>query len=168
MTARPLSLRERWLQGWQTRTLRERRAVVLAVTAVLVVGVWTGLLRPALRTMDEAPARLAAAEAQNDRLRALAAEAQALREASGPATAPPEPGQVSTVMQDAARRLGGTVTWRWSGAGGTLSFEGTPAADLQGFIVQARQAARVRVTQARWTTAPQGLSGELQLTAESP
>lgn len=60
---------ERWLR---TLAPRERRAVQLAAVVVVLALLWLLLLRPPLRVLREAPARIATATQQLQELRALA------------------------------------------------------------------------------------------------
>lgn len=95
------SLRAAWQTRWTAMAPRERRMATVAawlagVTLVVMVGI-----RPAWRTLDQAPAQLREVEAQVDQMRRLADESAALRQRP-----PVPPAQAEAALKAATDRLG--------------------------------------------------------------
>ncbi len=136
---------------WQARTPRERRAAVLAAVALLVLLVWTLAVRPALRTVREAPMRIDRLDAELRQMRALAAESRELR-ALPPVTAT----QAAAALQAATARLGAAGRLTLLGDRATLTLDGVQAAPLAAWLEEARGTARARPLEAQLARSPRG------------
>jgi general secretion pathway protein M len=95
------SLRAAWQTRWSAMALRERRlatgaAWLAGLTLIALVGV-----RPAWRTLNQAPAQLREVEVQLDQMRRMADESTALRQRP-----PVPPAQAEAALKAATDRLG--------------------------------------------------------------
>ena len=143
--------------AWAARTPRERRALALAAVALAGLLVWTVGMRPALKTVREAPAAIDRLDAELQQMQRLAAESRTLR-----ATPPIPPAQAAAALQAATQRLGSAAKLSVQGDRATLTITGGMAGSaLQGWLSEARAAARARPIDARLTRNAQGYAGTL-------
>jgi general secretion pathway protein M len=137
--------------AWTERSGRERQALALAGTVLGAYLLWAVALAPALGTLRQAPARIAALERQLQQMQALAAEAQALR-----ATPPLATAQAQALLSTAAARLGDKARLMLQGDRAVLTLNGLDGAQLAIWLAEVRAAARVRVIEAQLSRTPQG------------
>ncbi|MFT3666611.1 type II secretion system protein GspM [Piscinibacter sp.] len=148
--------REQLRVWWRTRVPRERLALGVALAVVALFVAWLLLVQPALRTLREAPARLAVLDAELQQMQRLAAESQTLR---GAAAVPPA--QAAAALKAATDRLGDKGRLAMQGDRASLTLNGVSPEALRGWLLEARGAARVRPAEAQLTRGPQGYTGTL-------
>lgn len=132
-------LRARWL----SMAPRERLAAALAVGAVGLFIAWSVLVKPALKTMQDAPIEMQKLDAQLDSMRVLAGEAQALRQAP-----PVLAAQAETTLRAATERLGEGARLDMQGDRVTVNFKGVTGEAFVAWLGEVRAGARARPVQA--------------------
>ena len=133
---------------------RERRMVVAIAALLAFLVVWLILVRPAWKTLDEAPALRAQADAQLLQMQAISSEAKQLR------ALPPVPQSVAEqVLKSATDELGGKAKLAVQGDRATLSVTGINGEDLRKWLIQARGGARARPVEATLNRAGDGYNG---------
>lgn len=151
---------------WDMLAPRERGAVALAATILLLGLAWWVLLGPALATLRQAETQHRALDAQLQAMRGLQSEAMALQK------------QPRMTHDDALRaletsvrqRLGDTAQLSVAGERATITLKGAEADALARWLTQARVNARALPAEARLTraagpaTAPARWDGALVLT----
>lgn len=143
---------------WQALAAREKLAVQLALVALGVLVAWLIAVAPALATLRSAPAAQAALDIELERMRRLAAEAQALRRQPAlPA------GQAEAALRAATDRLGPAARLTLSGDRVTVSFTGVEPGALLAWLNDVRGAARARPVDAQLTRSGNGYSGAIVL-----
>lgn len=153
------------MQLWQARTRSERRGLLAAALALLLLFVWLLLVQPAWRTVREAPAKLDQLDAQLQLMQRTAAESSALR-----STVPVSAAQAAVALKSATDRLGDKGRLSPQGDRATLTLNGASAESLRAWLVEARSAARARPVEAQLTRSGLGYSGSLvvQLSGATP
>lgn len=141
-------------QRWRALAARERAAVVVAALALALLATWLLALQPALRTLKEAPAELAALDAQLQTMQRLAAEARELR-----ATPPLPAGQSAEALRVATQVLGDKARITLQGERATVVLTGVSPTALRDWLGAARTAARARPLEASLTHAPAAAGG---------
>ena len=142
---------------------RERQMVVAIGALLAFLVVWLILVRPAWKTLDEAPALREQADAQLLQMQAISAEAKQLR------ALPPVPQSVAEqVLKAATDELGGKAKLAVQGDRATLSVTGINGEDLRKWLIQARGGARARPVEATLTRAGDGYNGTLVVAIGSP
>ena len=135
---------------------RERQMVVIIGCALAFLVVWLIFVRPAWKTLDDAPALRAQADAQLLQMQAIANEAKQLR------ALPPVPQTVAEqVLKAATAELGGKAKLSVQNDRAVLSVTGANGEDLRKWLIQARGGARVRPIEANLTRAGDGYDGTL-------
>ena len=135
---------------------RERQMVLTIGALLAFLLVWLILVRPAWKTIDEAPALREQADAQLLQVQAYAIEAKKWR------ALPPVPQPVAEqVLKSATDNLGAKAKISVQGDRATLSVTGINGEDLRGWLVQARGGARARPVEASLTRAGDGYNGTL-------
>ena len=135
---------------------RERQMVVVIAGLLAFLLVWLILVRPAWKTLDEAPALREQADAQLLQMQAISNEAKQLR------ALPPVPQPVAEqVLKSATDDLGGKAKISVQGDRATLSVTGINGEDLRKWLLQARGGARARPVEATLTRAGDGYNGTL-------
>jgi general secretion pathway protein M len=135
---------------------RERQMVVVIAGLLAFLLVWLILVRPAWKTLDEAPALREQADAQLLQMQAISNEAKQLR------ALPPVPQPVAEqVLKSATDDLGGKAKISVQGERATLSVTGINGEDLRKWLLQARGGARARPVEATLTRAGDGYNGTL-------
>ena len=130
-------------QKWQAMAPRERQLLtaagwLLGLTLLVMVGV-----RPAWKTLAQAPAQLREADAQLDVMRKYAEEARQLK------TRPPvAPAQAELAIKAATERLGGGASMSVQGDRATLTLTKVTGDKLAAWLDEARSAARVKPVEA--------------------
>ena len=155
--------RERWqaLRGqaavaWRTRAPRERVALALVATLLLVTIVWLALVAPALTTLRSAPRQLDALDAQLQQMRSMAAEVRDLRN-----TTPVPAAQAGLAIKAAAERHGDKVRLSLQADRAMVTLINASPEQLRALLVEVRTAARARPVEAQLNRVPAGYSGTL-------
>ena len=142
---------------------RERQMVVAIGGLLAFLLVWLILVRPAWKTLDEAPALREQADAQLLQMQAISNEAKQLR------ALPPVPQPVAEqVLKSATDDLGGKAKISVQGDRATLSVTGINGEDLRKWLLQARGGARARPVEATLTRAGDGYNGTLVVAIGTP
>lgn len=135
---------------------RERQMVVVIGLLLGFLFVWLVLVRPAWKTLDEAPALRAQADAELLQMQSIAAEARQLR------ALPPVPQSVAEqVLKAATDELGGKGKLSVQNDRAVLSLTGANGEDIRKWLIQARGGARARPIEASLTRAGDGYNGTL-------
>ena len=135
---------------------RERQMVLVIGVLLALLLVWLVLVRPAWKTLDEAPALRDQSDAQLLQVQAIAIEAKQLR------SLPPVPQTVAEqVLKSATDNLGAKAKISVQGDRATLSVTGINGEDLRAWLIQARGGARARPIEASLTRAGDGYNGSL-------
>ena len=138
---------------------RERQMVIAIAALLAFLLVWLVLVRPAWKTLDEAPALREQADAQLLQMQAISNEAKQLR------ALPPVPQTVAEqVLKAATEELGGKAKLAVQGDRATLSVTGINGEDLRKWLIQARGGARARPVEATLVRAGDGYNGTLVVT----
>ena len=142
---------------------RERQLVVVIVLALAFLVVWLLLVRPAWRTLDDAPELRAQADAQLLQMQAISNEAKQLR------ALPPVPQSVAEqVLKAATDALAGRGKLSVQSDRAVLSLTGATGEDIRKWLIQARGGARARPIEATLTRAGDGYNGTLIVAMGSP
>ncbi len=149
---------DRLKTAWNQLAERERLGVAAAGAALgLLLGVLL-LVNPALKTLREAPAKLAQLDQELARMQGWAAEAKRLQ--GQPAV---NPAQVQAALQAATEALGPDARLSVMGDRATLNFSNLGAAQLAGWLAEVRSAARARAIEANLQRGPNGYGGSVVL-----
>ena len=142
---------------------RERQMVVVIGLALGFLLVWLVLVRPAWKTLDDAPALREQADAQLLQMQAISNEAKQLR------ALPPVPQSVAEqVLKAATDALGGKGKLSVQNDRAVLSLTGASGEDLRKWLIQARGGARARPIEANLVRAGDGYNGTLVVAMGSP
>jgi general secretion pathway protein M len=135
---------------------RERQMVVLIGLLLGFLVLWLVFVRPAWRTLDDAPALRAQADAELLQMQSIANEAKQLR------ALPPVPQSVAEqVLKAATDELGGKGKLSVQNDRAVLSLNGANGEDIRKWLMQARGGARARPIEASLTRAGDGYNGTL-------
>ena len=137
---------------WDLLAPRERGALLLAASVLLLALVWWVLLGPALRTLREAETQHRQLDTQLQSIRRLQAEALALQ--SQPRLTQEE--AVRALEAALRQRLAGTAQLSVAGERATVTLKGVDADALARWLAQVRANARVLPAEARLTRSPAG------------
>jgi len=148
---------------WSTLALRERRLVLLAAALIGVYLVFAIALRPAWRTLREAPAQLDALDGELQAMQRLAAEARELR-----ATPPVNPAQSMAALKAASERLGDAARLTLQGDRAVLTLAGVGTEQLRGWLAEVRSGARARPIEANLSRGSGGYSGSIIVALGGP
>ena len=154
-------LRARATAAWRGLAPRERRLVALAAGVVGVALLWAVAVQPAWRTLARAPAEIDRLDAQLQTMRALAAEAQALRD-----TPPVPPEQAQAALQAATTRLGEQAQLAPAGDRIVVRFNGVAPSALREWLAEVRAGARARPVAVTLQRSGEGFSGSVELVLE--
>ncbi len=143
---------------WGQMAERERIGVLAAGAALGLLLVVLLLVNPALKTLREAPAKLAQLDQELARMQGWAAEAQRLQ--GQPAV---NPAQVQAALQAATEALGPDARLSVSGDRATLNFSNLGAPQLAAWLAEVRSAARARAIEANLQRGPTGYGGSIVL-----
>ena len=142
---------------------RERQMVALIGGAIAFLVVWLILVRPAWKTLDDAPFLRAQADAQLLQMQAISNEAKQLR------ALPPVPQSVAEqVLKAATDDLGGKGKLAVQNDRAILTVTGANGEDLRKWLIQARGGARARPIEANLTRVGEGYNGTLVVAIGSP
>ena len=135
---------------------RERQMVVLIGLLLGFLFVWLVCVRPAWKTLDDAPALRAQADAELLQMQSIANEAKQLR------ALPPVPQSVAEqVLKAATDELQGKGKLSVQNDRAVLSLNGANGEDIRKWLIQARGGARARPIEASLTRAGDGYNGTL-------
>jgi general secretion pathway protein M len=154
-----ISLRQQAATWWQARVKRERQAIVLVVTVIVLFLIWTIAVQPALKTVRAAPAQLDALDAQLQQMQRIAAESRNLRN-----SAPVGSVQAGIALKAATDRLGEKARLNLQGDRAVLTLTGVTPEALRGWLTEARSGARARPSEAQLQRGPNGYTGTLTVT----
>lgn len=142
-TASLNALRGQFLSRWQAMAPRERQMVTLAAWALgLTLLVLVGI-RPAVRTLQQAPIQLNEVNATLDDMRRQAEEVRLLKQLP-----PVPPAQAQAALQSATERLGPAATLRVQQDRVIVTFNKVPGGQLAEWLSEVRSAARARPVEA--------------------
>ena len=151
-----ISLRQQAAQAWNSRSTRERQALVIVGLVLAAFVVWLLFVQPAWRSLREAPAQLDELDLQMQQMQRLAAESRELRGA-----APVGSAQAAAALKAATERLGAAGKISLQGDRATLTLAGATPEALRAWLSEARNAARARPVEAQLVRGPSGYSGSL-------
>ena len=155
-SAELVSLRQQAKTWWRARSRRERQAVALVVTVIVVFVVWTVLVQPAWRVASSAPAELDALDTQLQQMQRIANESRGLRN-----TAPVGAAQAGIALKAASDRLGDKARLNLQGDRAILTLNGVTPEALRAWLTEARAGARARPVEAQLQRGPSGYTGTL-------
>jgi general secretion pathway protein M len=138
---------------------RDQRLAWLALVVVGAFLLWTVAIQPAWRTLRDAPVQRDLLDLQLQEMRALAAEAQQLRNA--PALSAE---QSAAALRSASERLGAKARLSLQGDRAVLTLNGVSSAQLREWLAEARAGARARPIEAQLSRGAQGFTGSVTLT----
>ena len=151
--------------AWAALAPRERVWLSVGLSLLGLLAGWYLALAPALQTLRDAPARQHLLDGQLDRMRALAAQSEALQRL--PALKPAE--RLSLLKQGLAQTLGEQARMSVNGNRASITFKDVPPSALAQWLVQTRSEARAFVEQAELEKNAAGQwSGSLTLTWPGP
>ena len=151
-----VSLRQQAKTWWLSRSKRERQAVALVVTTIVLFIVWTVLVQPAWQTARSAPAELDVLDAQLQQMQRIANESRGLR-----STAPVGAAQAGIALKAASDRLGDKARLNLQGDRAILTVTGVTPEALRAWLTEARAGARARPVEAQLQRGPNGYTGTL-------
>jgi len=151
-----VSLRQQASTWWRSRSKRERQAVVLVLTIVVLFVAWTTLVQPAWRIAASAPAELDSLDTQLQQMQRIANESRALR-----GTSPVGAAQAGIALKAASDRLGDKARLNLQGDRAILTLIGVTPEALRGWLTEARAGARARPIEAQLQRGPSGFTGTL-------
>jgi general secretion pathway protein M len=143
---------------WRRLGARDRRLVLLALSVIVLFVGWTVAIQPAWRTLRDAPVQRDLLDLQLQEIRALAAEAQQLRNA--PAL---NAEQSAAALRAASERLGTKARLSLQGDRAVLTLNGVSSAQLREWLAEARSGARARPVEAQLSRGAQGFNGSVVL-----
>jgi general secretion pathway protein M len=143
---------------WQGLEARERRLVGLMLVVVGLALLWWVGLAPALRTLREAPPRIAALQGQLQQMQRWAAESATLKSAT-----PVTPDQSRRALEAAVGRLGAGARLSVLGDRATVTLQGVRGDALWAWLAEVRATARARPVEAQLTHGGSGYSGSVVL-----
>lgn len=143
-----LELRSRWSGFLQQRAPRERLALQLAAWLLGLFLLWSLAVAPAWRMLQAAPAQQASLRPQLHAMRAMAAEAQTLRQGQN-SEAPARPERLRALETTTRRLLGDSAQLQPSGEQVTVTLRDASPQALAQWLHEARVNARLRPTRAQ-------------------
>lgn len=146
----------RW---WQSLAPREQRGLRWALAAIALLLVFMLLVRPAWRTLQEAPKQIAEVEGQLQQMKQLAREAQQLR-----AIPPVSLAQSTDALKASTDRLGAVARLNLQGAQASVTFNGVTPEAFTAWLREVRTVARVRISETQLARTGTTYSGTLLLT----
>ncbi|MCU0965308.1 MAG: type II secretion system protein M [Burkholderiaceae bacterium] len=159
--ALPAPLSARWgalRDRWRGLSARDRRLAWLAGTVLAAFLLWSVAIQPAWRTLRDAPLQRERLDLQLQEMRALAAEAQQLRQAPALGIE-----QSAAALRAASERLGSTARLSIQGERAVLTLNGVSSLQLREWLVEARAGARARPVEAQLSRGAQGFNGSVVL-----
>ncbi|SEL74390.1 general secretion pathway protein M [Roseateles sp. YR242] len=149
-------------ERWQAAQPRERQMTRMAAGAIAVALLWLIAISPAWTTLAKAPIEIDRLDSELRQMRALAQQAQQLKDAL------PVPQEQSiTALRSATERLGPNAELTLTGPQAQLRLRGITGAALATWLTEARQSARARPQEVELQSGPQGYSGRLTVVLPS-
>jgi len=143
---------------WGALAARERWGVILALGIVGIGLLWAIALRPAWKTINEAPAQIDRLDGQLQAMQRMASEAQALRGAT-----PVSAAQAASSLQTATDRLGARAQLVIQGDRATVTLSDLSGTELAQWLGDVRSTARARPIDVQLQRGPKGLGGTVVL-----
>lgn len=137
------TLRKEWQTRWAAMAPRERQIATAAIWLAVITFLVLVCIRPALRTLSDAPEKLRAVDVQLDEMRRLAEEVQVLRQRQ-----PVPPAQAEAALKAATEHLGDAGKLVIQGDRATLTLNKVDGATLAGWLEEARAGARIKPVEA--------------------
>ena len=155
---------------WSQLSPRERHLVQAAAALIAVWALVALAVRPAWTALRQAPQAQALAQAQLDRLQALAAEAALLKEAAAANAAGAgsnEPRSEQAGVDDATREqllslLGDSTQVEAQGRQVIVAFEAASGEQVRGALMTVRSRLKVRLAEAELAPGAEGIRGRLR------
>lgn len=144
-------LRQQLLARWTAMAPREREMAQVAAALVVLAVIVLVFIRPAWKSMQQTPAQLRDVSTQVAHMRALADEAQLLRQQP-----PVSPVQAEAALKSATERLGAAARMNIQGDRATVEFTKVMGESLADWLGEVRAAARVRPLEANLTQSEPG------------
>jgi general secretion pathway protein M len=141
---------------WRGLAVRERRMLALAATLLVVMMLWLLAVRPAWRTIADAPQQIDALDAQLQTMQRAASEATELRGAP-----PVNAAQATAALKTATERLGDKGKLLLQGDRAVLTLKEVGTGALSDWLAEARSGARARPLEVTLSRVAQGYSGTL-------
>ena len=151
-----VALRQLALAWWRARLPRERQALVLMGTVLVVFVVWGVFVRPAWRSAAAAPVQIDRLDAELQQMQRTAAESRTLGGAP-----PVPPTQAALALKSATERLGERAKLSQRGDRATLTFTNLGAEALRAWLAEARSGARARPVEAQMQRGASGYNGSI-------
>lgn len=151
--------RDKALATWRRMAPRERAGLAVAAAALGLLLFVMLFVNPALRTLREAPQRLAELDSRLAQMQAWAAEAAQLQQQPAVSSA-----QALAALQSATEFLGPEAQLQIQGDRATLRFRLLSGEQIGSWLMETRRAARARAVEAQLQRGADGLySGSVVL-----
>ena len=137
------TLRQQMQTRWAAMAPRERLIASAAIWLALIAFLVMVCIRPAVKTLNEAPEKLRVVDLQLEEMRRLAEEVQTLRQRP-----PVPPAQAEAALKAATERLGSGARLAIQGDRATLNLTKIEGTALAAWLEEARSAARVKPVEA--------------------
>lgn len=137
------SARKQWQARWSAMAPRERQIATVAIWLALLTFLVLVCIRPAVRTLSDAPERIRAVDLQLDEMRKLSDEVKMLRQRQ-----PVPPAQAEAALKTATLRLGDAARLAIQGDRATLTLTKVDGTELAAWLEEARSAARAKPVEA--------------------
>lgn len=148
---------------WHKLAPRERMMVSVAAAVVGAALLYALAISPALTTAREAPARMAALDAQLQSMQSMALESKELRGAPRMAVT-----QATAALKASTDSLGAAGRLSVVGDRATLTLTNASGDQLRRWLLDARTTARVRPVEATLTRGSGGFSGSVVVAFSAP
>jgi general secretion pathway protein M len=148
---------------WRTFTPRDRWLIGGTGAVLALWLLWSVALAPALQTLQQTPAQLAALDQQLQTMQSLAFQTKELRGTPGVSTA-----QALEALKSATVRLGEKGSITTQGDRSTLTLSGVSGEQLRAWLSEARSGARIKPIESQLTRGPKGYIGTLVVAIGSP
>lgn len=159
-----------WQKLGHTLQPRDRRALAVAAAVLALWALWHLAWAPAWQTLQTAPLQRTHATQQWHAMRALAHEAQVLRQSASPGSMGLPPDRLMRALEQSTQEaLGHHGQVRASPDGITVTLDQAPADRLAHWLAATRTQLRLKPSTAQLTRSsdtPARWSGTLQLTGE--
>lgn len=137
------TLQQEWKTRWAAMAPRERQIATAGIWLAVLTFLVLVCLRPALRTLSDAPEKIRVVDVQLDEMRRLADEVKLLRQRQ-----PVPPAQAEAALKAATERLGAAARLAIQGDRATVTLTKVDGTALAGWLEEARAAARVKPVEA--------------------
>jgi general secretion pathway protein M len=141
---------------WRGLAVRERRLLLLGSALLFLLLLWLLAVRPAWRTVTDAPQQIDVLDAQLQTMQRAATEATELR-----AAPPVNAVQATAALKTATERLGDKGKLLLQGDRAVLTLKEVGTGALNDWLAEARSGARARPLEVTLSRVAQGYSGTL-------